>query len=271
MKYYVVSDIHGFYTELIEALQGQGFFEDTVPHKLIVCGDIFDRGKEAKKMQKFILELIEKDEVILVRGNHEDLALDLVNCAEHYLRDSRTVAFSHHWSNKTINTFEQLTGLHVFQMIENVPAFVKKARNTPFLKKIIPATVDYYETQKYIFVHGSIPCEHLKGFFDETYIFREDWRESSNRQWDEARWQNGVNLAYDYAIKEPNKTIVCGHWHCSYGHHKYEKAGSEYGEDANFTPFYGDGIIAIDACTPISRKINCIVIKDEEMEESYVK
>ena len=39
MRYYVVADIHGFYSELIIALTEKGFFKDESPHKLIVCGD----------------------------------------------------------------------------------------------------------------------------------------------------------------------------------------------------------------------------------------
>ena len=73
MKYYVVADVHGFYSELITALTEKGFFKDESPHKLIVCGDLFDRGQEAVKLQDFIVDLMRKDEVILIRGNHEDL------------------------------------------------------------------------------------------------------------------------------------------------------------------------------------------------------
>ena len=36
MRYYVVSDVHGYYTPLIEALTDKGFFEDKEPRKLIV-------------------------------------------------------------------------------------------------------------------------------------------------------------------------------------------------------------------------------------------
>ena len=78
MKYYVVADVHGYYEELITALTEKGFFEDKEPHKLIICGDLFDRGYEAVKLQEFILELMDKDEVILIRGNHEDLAIELI-------------------------------------------------------------------------------------------------------------------------------------------------------------------------------------------------
>lgn len=54
MKYYVFADPHGYYTYLVEALKENGFFEDKKPHKLIVCGDLLDRGKETVKMQEFI-------------------------------------------------------------------------------------------------------------------------------------------------------------------------------------------------------------------------
>ena len=43
---------------------------------------------------------------------------------------------------------------------------------------------------------------------------------------------------------------------------KYEHKGTEFGEDADFSPYYGPGIIAIDACTAFSGKSNCLVIED---------
>ena len=61
------------------ALTEKGFFTDTEQHKLIVCGDLFDRGKQAAELQEFIIDLLAKDEVILIRGNHEDLMLSLIH------------------------------------------------------------------------------------------------------------------------------------------------------------------------------------------------
>ena len=46
---------------------------------------------------------------------------------------------------------------------------------------------------------------------------------------------------------DENKTIVCGHWHTSYGHSKYEHKETEFGEDADFSPYYGPPLIAIYA------------------------
>lgn len=47
MRYYVTADVHGYFSELKDALTQQGFFADQEPHKLIVCGDLYDRGTEA--------------------------------------------------------------------------------------------------------------------------------------------------------------------------------------------------------------------------------
>lgn len=58
------------------ALKKAGFFSDDAPHKLIMLGDIFDRGHEAKQIQQFVLEQMEQDGVILIRGNHEDLFVE---------------------------------------------------------------------------------------------------------------------------------------------------------------------------------------------------
>ena len=63
-------------------------------------------------------------------------------------------------------------------------------------------------------------------------------------------------------VTEDGKTIVCGHWHASYGHSVMEGKGSEFGPDADFSPFYGQGVIALDACTAVSGFVNCIVIED---------
>ena len=58
------------------------------------------------------------------------------------------------------------------------------------------------------------------------------------------------------------KAIVCGHWHTSYGHSFIDRSCSEWGKDADFSPFSAEGILAIDASTPDSLMVNCVVIED---------
>lgn len=256
MRYYVVADIHGFYTELYDALSEKGFFVDKAPHKLIVCGDLFDRGKEALKLQSFISELIKKDEVILIRGNHEDLMLRLI-------RDWDNFAYmqSHHVSNGTVDTVLQLTENKIV-VGANAKEVKRKLLETPFVKDMIPKMLDYYETTNYVFVHGWIPCDAFGVVRQENrFVYKDNWRESSSAEWNNARWYNGMEAARQGVI-EPNKTVVCGHWHTSYGHARIDGICSELGEDADFSPYYGKGIVALDACTVRSRKVNCIVIED---------
>lgn len=270
MKYYVVSDVHGFYTELIEALTEAGFFKDEeekIPHKLIVCGDMMDRGLEAVKMQEFMLDLHKKGELIFIRGNHEDLMLAMLDDIIDDFTPFVTMS-SYHIRNGTLSTAAQLNGINYYSdFIDNPRDFVFKARQSTFVKELIPVSVDYYETENYIFVHGWIPVKTQKDMpahhkIGRTYEFDPDWRNADTEGWNTARWLNGMAIAELNNIREPGKTIVCGHWHTSFGHSVLAKKCSEFGEDADFSPYYGKGIIAIDACTAHTKKINCLVIED---------
>lgn len=264
MKYYVVSDVHGFYTPMMSALKEKGFFEDKEPHKLIVCGDLFDRGEEAEKIQDFICDLLEKDLVILIRGNHEDLIEELVENFSYLM--TINILVSHHWHNQTPQTVFQLTHSNLHEAITKPEKIARKMRKTPFFRKILPAMADYYETEKYVFVHGWIPADGVGGSRPLYFYPIENWRESGVDRWKDARWINGMFAAL-CGVTEPGKTIVCGHWHASYGHSVPEGKCSEFGDDADFTPYYGEGVIAIDACTARSGFVNCIVLEDEELKK----
>ncbi len=254
MKYYVAADVHGFYTEFSKALDEAGFFTDPEPHRLIILGDLFDRGREAPEMQAFILDLLARDAVILVRGNHEDLFEEMVTIDE-------GLPVRHHVSNGTYGTALQLTGYDPASARTRHLEFAEAARETPYYLQINPATRDYYETAHYLFVHGWIPG---RGTRDGSFRYDPAWREADPEAWWLARWCNGMDAA---RTCKAEKTILCGHWHCSYGHAVYENRGSEFGPDADFSPYYGPGVIALDACTAYSRKVNVIVLEDEELPE----
>lgn len=249
MRYYIVSDVHGFYTEMESALKKAGFFSDTMPHKLIMLGDIFDRGREAKRMQQFVLEQMQLDSIILIRGNHEDLFVELVTT-------DAGIAYSYHKSNGTYDTALQLTNYDPVMAAIRHYDFADAAKETPFYKLIIPAMLDYFETEHYVFTHGWLPCIPNR---DRSYNYISSWRQADNTQWKQARWYNGIDAAQ---TADEEKTVVCGHWHASYGHSKYEQRGTEFGNDADFSPYYGPRVITIDACTAHSRQVNCIVLDD---------
>ena len=100
MKYFVVSDIHSFYSELKKALDIAGFNKRNKDHTLIVCGDIFDRGPETVKLYKFLTS-IPKKRCILIKGNHELLYEKLLE---------KKLPESYDFSNHTVDTFCQIAG-----------------------------------------------------------------------------------------------------------------------------------------------------------------
>lgn len=255
MRYYVVSDPHAFCTLLKTTLESVGFFRDKTPHKLIICGDLMDRGPETIEMQNFVLDLMKKDEVILIKGNHEDLLVD-------FIEKDKWAWLPHHVRNGTIETALDLAGCGEDAPICNTEEFLKKVSESPFFKYIIPKMLDYYETEKYIFVHGYIPCYCSDG---KEYSYFSDWRNAPSKMWEQARWLNGMLV--NRSVKEYGKTVVCGHFHTSYGHSIFNEDGAEFGLDANFSPYYADGIIAIDGCTAYSGIINCVIIEDEPIPD----
>lgn len=250
MKYYATSDAHGFFSIMRAQLKKAGFFDDPEPHKLIMCGDCFDRGKEAVKMQNFILREMEKDEIILVKGNHEDLFCQLVG-------EDHGLAYRHHVHNGTYDTALQLTKWDSWESQMNPNGFASAARKTPYYTDIIPSMLDWYETEHYVFVHGWIPCIRN---YDGTFSFYENWREACDGEWKAARWYNGMD-AWNTA-PEAEKTVVCGHYDVCYGHNRYEHQGGLNSKKPDFSPFIAPGIIALDACTALSRKVNVFVIDD---------
>ena len=152
-------------------------------------------------------------------------------------------------TNGTYQTALQLTGFDpTMARIRNYD-FADAAKATPYYKTIIPSMLDCYETDHYVFVHGWIPCIHSR----KGYSYYREWRDASAGEWHTARWYNGMD-AVRTCMEE--KTIVCGHWHTSYGHSKYEGKCSEFGRDADFSPYYAPGIIALDG------QVNVITLDD---------
>ena len=249
MKYYVLSDLHGFCTLFKKKLREAGYYEDKEEKRLVLLGDLFDRGEEAVEMQDYLKELMCEGKTILIRGNHEDLFCDLVTC-------DRGKPLQHHLHNGTYDTLRQLTGIRAGYSWSANLRLARAGQQTTLYKEIIPSMLDYYETKSYIFTHAWVPCER----WQEGLLYDENWRKADAFAWREARWTNSMDAVQTARVE--NKTVVCGHFHCSYGHYRYEKTGSEFGPDADFTPYIAPGIIAIDACTAYSGRMNCVVLRD---------
>ena len=170
-KYYVLTDIHGFYKEMIEALGKENFDISNDNHILVSCGDIFDRGRDPIKCLEFVNSLPENRKV-LIRGNHEDLIEDCLNRNE----------FLHHdYHNGTVETVVAL-GNMVGSSDDALSVFANAKRN-PLLAKYLGTLVDYAEIGNYIFVPGWIPCfrndDNKFHARNVTYIYDPNWRTGS--------------------------------------------------------------------------------------------
>lgn len=261
MSLYVVSDIHSYYEPLMSALTQAGFYEDT-ESKLLVLGDALDRGPDSRKVVELLGQLHNEGRLIYVTGNHEDL---LVQCLQAISRgevEEIAAGMSHHYTNGTFDSLLQLSGMTAGEAVSDPQRLIRTVMQSTFYRELLPSCVDYYESGAYIFCHGWIPTltEGYGPFVN--YIYNEHWREASVDEWRKARWFNGLELACRFHILEPQKTIVCGHWHASWGHSHINHSGSEWKDDAVFTPFCANGIIAIDACTACTNTVNCIRIDE---------
>ena len=264
-KLFVCSDIHSAYTPWMKALQKAGFDENNEEYKIILCGDAFDRMDESLQVYEFVKDMMEKNKLIYILGNHESLMLQCI---------SRGYAERHDWSNGTAKSIIDLAP-HTNTFSDACFVTYEKIRI------LLNNAVNYFETKNYIFVHGWIPVicnDDLPHYYTKNrkFEFNSDWRDAHYSEWEQARWLNGMDMARKGFV-EPRKTIVCGHWHCSYGHYidafKYalenntEIAAQEFGETAMWEPYYSDGIIAIDRCTAYTGEVNVLVIEDELLEE----
>ena len=240
MKYFVSGDIHGFYDEWQNALKDKGFNLDNPEHKIILCGDLFDRGNQPKEIIEFVLK--HKDKVILIRGNHEDLMEQMIE------RNSSD------YGDLCNGTAQTIVDLYPEWQISEFD--LKKIAKATRLQEALDMCIDYYETKHYIFVHGWIPI------IENCYLYDSNWRTARKERWEKARWANPVEM-YRYEIYEPNKTIVCGHWHCSaLWHEQNPDEYEEFGDKANFEPFITKNMIAIDACTAYTKKANVVMLED---------
>lgn len=257
-KWFVSSDIHSAYTIWMDALVMAGFDKNNPDHKIIVCGDLFDRMDETVQAYNFAKEMSERDRFVYIRGNHEDLLGDCVS--EIY---AGRVPSPHHFHNGTVKTICQFCKEDEWIVYD--PTWRDKiyAIMKPILDWINEKCVNYFELGNYVFCHGWIPC----------YQGLDDFREATEEDWERARWENGMEMWRYPRCRVDGKTVVCGHWHCSWGWSHIKQDRKEFPKknmvnwEKSFEPFVDDGIIAIDACTAYSGLCNVIVIEDGFWED----
>ncbi|MCK4552155.1 MAG: metallophosphoesterase [Tenericutes bacterium] len=191
VTYYIISDIHSQYDLMMEALKKASFDMENENHILIIAGDILDRGLQGDKTIRFIEQLIIKDRVLGVVGNHDDFLIRILtdkfkiekilwNIQKNGFRRTLDLGFNN-------NEKYKVDKASIKRMKEN---FVKKY---PVFASWLINNPIYLIFRNHVIVHG---------FLDFSL---EDWRNTSRHY---AVWTRGYNLMIPDKFE---KKLVFGH------------------------------------------------------------
>lgn len=246
MKKFVITDIHGHYEEMLNALNDAGYHKNNPDHLLISLGDLFDRGPASDKVFEYVMSIKNK---ILIRGNH-DLMLER-------LFKSKKPLFDDVYSrNGVIDSVCQITRVNGY-----LDAFYR-LKSMVSVKEYFDCLRWFYEDEYRIYVHSWVP------FDDDGYSYK-SFRNSKDAAWIDACWCNPFER-YEFGYNNnilPDKTIVFGHWSTSYAHHWYEGVGEEMPTKNNINNccldiYKNADIVALDGCTYLTNRVNVLVVED---------
>lgn len=255
-KIFAISDIHGHYHITIDALKRAGYDENNDSHLLIVCGDIFDRGCESLKVFEWLLPLTKSGKAVVLRGNHDYFLMDFLKGSDNPFN------FVNNGLNHTLDSFigvdndfnKYVEANNLYSTLASYRKWADDRRKfiLDYHRELLPwleSFPDYYETKNYIFTHGSIDTNS------------EDWREPK-KTWYDCHWDDGS--FFNKTILNTDKTVVVGHFgtgHLRDIYHIKDGASSRY----DILKRDDGRVVAIDATTILSKRVNVLVIDEEEL------
>ncbi len=234
-KLFVVTDVHGHCDILLKSLEEAGYNKEEPSHLLVSCGDNFDRGSENAEVLSFFDRIENK---VIIRGNHESMLIEILE---------REMLEAHNFMNGTLQTIISIFGKRSVDYLTGKLDFSGQNRKWMRLYDFLVSTVNYFETENYVFVHG---------WFPEGCLTAEQRKNASFGVWDSARWIRWTDK-YTGEAPIPGKTLVCGHVPTCYGN-RFDSRRYEF----DFSPFNGKGLIALDAATFDTGRINVLVLED---------
>lgn len=231
---YVISDMHGCYDAYMKMLEKIRFSgEDT----LYVLGDILDRGPNPVKI---ILDLMNRDNVVCLAGNHEYMALECLRFLLKEITDENLAGLRPDMIGKIFN-WQQNGAATTMEEFYKLDAQTRRAA-IEFISEF-----DLYEELRvydktYILVHAG-----LGNFRPDRPV----WEYGP----DELLWERP-----DYAMQYyPNRYVITGHTPTML-------------IEGNPRPGYiykGQHHIAIDCGTGFGGRLACLCLETEE--EFYVE
>lgn len=241
---FVISDVHGHAGQLFAALDEAGFDRNDPRHLLVCCGDYFDRGRESRAVYRYLRATPNK---ILLRGNHEYLLEEAL--ARKIMRpiDAR---------NGMERTLASLFGRDCLDL--NTGRIYADPEDAADILRFTADMYDYFESAHHRFVHGWVPLA-IDGEGVASPHAR--WQTATRSEWRRASWTEWQQLYSAEGLRPCDRTLVCGHRTAAYG-----ACFDPSRRDNDFSTFHGNGVIALDAQTVSSGRVNVLVLRDEEID-----
>lgn len=179
MNRFVIGDVHGK-LDMLERLLMEWNPDN---EKLILLGDLIDRGPDSYGVVTLARKLKEVYGAEIVGGNHDQMFIDWLNLPESFYYYSQGGAV-------TIDSFFKEPTAYVYR-----PEHIAKRMLEMFPKEIafLSELKDYAEWRDYVFVHAGVELTYL------------DWRETSAVDF---RWMRGD---FHYENNHTGKTFIFGH------------------------------------------------------------
>ena len=224
---YAMSDLHGCYEKYMKMLEKIDFSENDT---LYILGDVVDRGPDGVKI---LLDLTERINVILLRGNHDDTAL---------------IVLSHLFSKKSKLSEQQLADLIKLWSMDGGDTTMKQ-----FLQCSDKERERAMSVLKYSLIYDEVEVAGKKYFLSHTIPGKEAIMNFSHCKMEDFLWGEPE---YD---KEycPDKVFVTGHTPTGLINPVYK--GKIYKSNNH---------IAIDCGAVFGNPLGCIRLDD--LQEFYV-
>jgi len=193
-KLIAFGDIHGFYKAAEAAIE----LSEKENATAVFLGDYIDRGPDSIKTIECLIEAKKKHpDWIFLRGNHEQMLLDLIS-GKHNPNTKYTVPSGSTSNNETTEVFNEWKSLSE-QFKKEIVSFIE---DTEF----------YYETDEWIFIHAPLKDSNIpivKKSRDELI-----WNYDLNPIWQGKKFIHGHAVVDKLAMSNKGLNINTG---CGFG------------------------------------------------------
>lgn len=159
MKYFIISDVHGHYDEMIEGLNEVGYDSENADHHLVIAGDLFDRGTQNIKVLDYVHDLLVNNKVTLIKGNHDEFF---------YMQEDFIWNYQNNGFDKTVDEFlgdieaRTLIPIEVLRTIFDL---------NPKLSKVLNSMIDKLTIGKYVITHAGLGSNGIPDNWNSTELW----------------------------------------------------------------------------------------------------